>query len=469
MTARPTEPQKEAVRHARLFFPTSTCLCLLFITAAFASPLLTAQSAWATPLGQEAAPLTTPPSSEAAPAETRIIKGYTLPPEKYEQAVAYSRAQYRLYFIGVIYGLVVLLAVLGGRVAPKFRDWAERASSRRFIQAVVYVPLLMGTLGILGLPTAISGQWLALKYDQSVQGWGSWFWDWTKGQLIELVMSTFLIWLLYGVIRRSPRRWWFSFWLALLPILVFVIFIRPYVIDPLFFQFTPLEQTQPALVTQVEKVVERGGLEVPRERMFEMKASEKLKSVNAYVTGWGASQRIVVWDTIIEKMTTPQILFVFGHEMGHYVLGHIPRFIAFFWVVLLVFLYLGYRGMHWALERWGRRWAIRSVDDWASLPVLLLCFSLFLFLAAPLLNTHSRSVEHEADIYGLEVIHGVVPDSQQAAAEAFQVLGEIDLADPDPSPFIKVWLYDHPALNERILFAQSYDPWSQGRAPAFVK
>jgi len=93
MTARPTEPQKEAVRHARLFFPTSTCLCLLFITAAFASPLLTAQSAWATPLGQEAAPLTTPPSSEAAPAETRIIKGYTLPPEKYEQAVAYSRAR----------------------------------------------------------------------------------------------------------------------------------------------------------------------------------------------------------------------------------------------------------------------------------------------------------------------------------------------------------------------------------------
>ncbi len=240
-------------------------------------------------------------------------------------------------------------------------------------------------------------------------------------------------------------------------------------IEPLFFQFTPLAQTQPALVTQIEKVVERGGLAIPRERMFEMKASEKRKSVNAYVTGWGASQRIVVWDTIITKMTTPQILFVFGHEMGHYVLGHIPRLIAFFWVVLLVLLYLGYRGMHWALGRWGQRWAIRDVDDWASLPVLLFFFSLFLFLAAPLINTHSRYVEHEADVYGLEVIHGVVPDSQQAAAEAFQVLGEIDLLDPDPSPFIKVWLYDHPSLNERIVFAQSYDPWLQSQVPAFVK
>lgn len=454
--------------HLRLF-PARTCLCLLFVIAAFASPLLAAQSVSATPAGQETAPLAAPPPSEAATAGKRAVKDYTLPPEKYQQAVAYSRAQYGLYFVGTVYGLVVLLAFLGGRVAPRFRDWAERASSRRFVQAVVYVPLLMGTLGVLGLPTAISGQWLALKYDQSVQSWGSWVWDWTKGQLIELVISTFLVWLLYGVIRRSPRRWWLYFWLTLLPILVFLIFVRPYVIEPLFFQFTPLEQRQPALVTQIEKVVERGGLKIPRERMFEMKASEKLKSVNAYVTGWGASQRIVVWDTIIAKMTTPQTLFVFGHEMGHYVLGHIPRLIAFFWVVLLVLLYLGYRGMHWALGRWGRRWAIRGVDDWASLPVLLFFFSLFLFLAAPLLNTHSRYVEHEADVYGLEVIHGVVSDFQQAAAEAFQVLGEIDLLDPNPSPFIKVWLYDHPSLNERIIFVQSYDPWAQGQVPAFVK
>ncbi len=207
--------------HLRLF-PATTCLFLVLVAAAFASPPLATQSALATPAGQEATLLTAPPPSKTATAEKRVVKGYTLPPEKYQQAVAYSRAHYGLYFIGTVYGLVVLLAVLGGRVAPKFRDWAERASSRRFVQAVVYVPLLMVTLGVLGLPTAISGQWLALKYDQSVQSWGAWVWDWTKGQLIELVISTFLVWLLYGVIRRSPRRWWLYCWLALLPILVFL-------------------------------------------------------------------------------------------------------------------------------------------------------------------------------------------------------------------------------------------------------
>lgn len=422
----------------------------------------------ATPAAPPQQETTATEAGQAAAPEKKEVKGYRLPPEKYEQAIAYARARYRLYFIGFVYGLIVLLVVLAGRVAPKFRDWAERSSARRFLQALIYVPLLFVTLGVLGLPTGIYGHWLSLKYEQSVQSWPSWFWDWTKGQLIGLVIGTILIWILYGVVRRSPRRWWFYFWLAALPILIFLLFIGPYVIQPLFFQFEPLEGRQPALVTEIEKVVTRGGLTIPRERMFEMKASEKLKSVNAYVTGFGASKRVVIWDTTIEKMTVPQTLFVFGHEMGHYVLLHILKFIAFFAGVLLVFLYLGYRGLHWALRRWSARWAIRGVDDWASLPVLMLFLSLFGFLASPATNTFGRYIEHQADIYGLEVIHGIVPDSQQAGAEAFQILGEINLADPNPSRFIKFWLYDHPPLNERIIFAQTYDPWSKGEPTQFV-
>ncbi|MFQ5696362.1 MAG: M48 family metalloprotease, partial [Terriglobia bacterium] len=231
----------------------------------------------------------------------------------------------------------------------------------------------------------------------------------------------------------------------------------------------PLEENQPELVAKIEQVTQRGGLEIPRERMFEMKASEKLKSVNAFVTGFGASKRVVVWDTTLEKMTPAQTLFVFGHEMGHYVLGHIMKGIAFIAAVLLLFLYLGYRGLGWALGRWGERWRIRGVDDWASLPVLMLLLSVFSFLFQPIGNTYSRYQEHQADIYGLEVIHGLVPDSQQAGAQAFQVLGEINLADPDPGTLIKIWLYDHPPLAERVAFAHSYDPWSKGELPKYVR
>ncbi len=445
------------------------CFFLLLAIALGSVPALVAQEESATSADQEAPGSEAVEPGETAEPEKKEVTTYSLPPEKYEKAVAYSRARYRLYFIGFVYGLIVYLVVLGWRVAPKFRDWAERASSRRFIQLVIYAPLLLLALGVLGLPTSIYGHWLSVKYEQSVQGWGSWVWDWTKGQLIGLVIGTILIWILYGVIRRSRRRWWFYFWLASIPILIFLLFITPVVIQPLFFQFEPLEDGHPALVEEIEKVVNRAGMEIPRDRMFEMKASEKLNAVNAYVAGFGASKRVVVWDTTLKKMTTPQTLFIFGHEMGHYVLGHIPRMIVFVSVVLLVLLYLGYRGMHWALGRWGERWAIRGVDDWASLPVLMLLFSLFGFLASPVLNIYSRSIEHEADVYGLEVTHEIVADSQQAAVEAFQSLGEINLADPNPSAFIKAWLYSHPPLNERIIFSREYDPWSKGEEPQFVK
>ncbi len=424
--------------------------------AASSSPSTTSQQSLAATLQPPA-----PPQQE--------VKAYTLPPDRYEKAVAYSRARYWLHFISFVYGVIVLLLVLHWRLAPQYRDWAGRVSRRRFLQVVIYAPLLLLTLGVLGLPTDIYSQWLERKYDISVQSWRSWAWDWTKGELIGFVIGIILVWILYAVIRRSARRWWFYFWLASLPILLFIFFISPVVIDPLFFKFEPLEQKQPALVAALEQVVHRGGMNIPPERMFLMKASEKTKALNAYVTGFGASKRVVVLDTTIEKMDTPEVLFVFGHEMGHYVLGHVWKGLTFYAGLLFVVLYLGYRCIHWTLARWGAGWGMRGLDDWASLPALLLLLSIISFLAEPAANTFSRHIEHQADVYGLEATHGIFPNPSQVAARSFQILGEVDLADPHPSEFIRIWLYSHPPIRDRVAFALSYDPWSKGQSPQFVK
>jgi STE24 endopeptidase len=256
--------------------------------------------------------------------------------------------------------------------------------------------------------------------------------------------------------------------LAAIPIVVFLQFLAPVVITPLFYKFEPLAAKQPALVSEIEKVTPRGGLAIPRDRMFEMKASEKLNSVNAYVAGIGASKRVVVWDTTLQKMTIGQTLFVFGHEMGHYVLGHVPLLIVVQCLLLLIVLYAGYLAMQRTVQRVGKRWDIPGVDDWASLPLLLLVVTVVSFVMEPALNSFSRVLEHNADVYGLEVIHGIVPDAPQAAAQAFQILGEVSLSDPNPSPFIKFWLYDHPGVSERVRFAAEYDPWANG-TPRYVK
>ncbi|MGH8102458.1 MAG: M48 family metallopeptidase [Chthoniobacterales bacterium] len=395
-------------------------------------------------------------------------QAYTLPPDKYEKAVAFSRARYRIYFADAVYGILVLILLLNLRVAPKYRDWAERISHLRFVQAWIFAPLFLLTVGVLGLPTEIYRQWLSRKYGQSIQGWASWSWDWAKAEIVALILGTIVIWILYAIIRRSPRRWWFCFWLVTIPLVVFLIFIQPLVIEPLFFKFEPLQIKHPELVSEISKVVARGGLTIPPDRMFEMKASEKLNSLNAYVTGIGASKRVVVWDNTMQRLTNEQTLFVFGHEMGHYVLHHIRQLIAWIVAVSFVCLYVVNRATHWALPRWGLPWQIRGLEDWASLPVLLLCLSILIFVGTPIANTISRHYEHQADIYGLEVIHGIVPRPTDAAVRAFQTLGEVNLSDPKPSRLIELWLYDHPPLNKRIKFAQTYDPWSKGH-PQFVK
>ena len=387
---------------------------------------------------------------------------YSLPPDKLEQAIAYSRARNWLHFANELYGLAILLAILVLGLAAKFRDWAEAASTRRLVQAMIFVPLLLLANDILGLPLEIYGQHLELVYQQSVQSWLSWLWDWTKSELLGLVLAVILVYLLYAVIRRSPRRWWFYFWLASLPILFAIIFLTPLVIEPLFYQFEPLSKKHPDLVNELEKVVARGGLAIPPERMFEMKASEKVTSLNAYVTGLGVSKRVVVWDTTIAKTTTPELLFIFGHEMGHYVLNHIRDSLILSCFFGLALLYASYHALRWMLRRWGSGWKIRDIADWASLPALMLFASVIGFLAEPVVNGYSRHIEHQADIYGLEVIHGLVPESNLVAAHAFQVLGEVGLDEPNPNRFIEFWIYNHPSISERVTFAASYNPWPSG-------
>jgi STE24 endopeptidase len=408
-------------------------------------------------------------TAAAASEATKKITAYTLPPDLDKKARDRSRINFRLALIGFVYGLFVLWLILRWKLGARYRDWAEKFSSRRFLQALVFSPLLLLTVAILTLPLDIYGEVIEKQFGISVQGWRSWSWDWIKAELISLVIFTILIWLLYLVIRRSPRRWWFYFWLVSLPILLFIFFISPWVITPLFNKFEPLQQKDPELTAALEKMVQRAGEDIPPERMFWMGAAEKTTSLNAYVTGFGASKRIVVWDTTIAKMNTAQVVFVAGHETGHYVLQHVYKLLGFFALLLLVLLYLGYRMMGWVLARWGAGWAIRGLDDWASLPALLLLLSVFLFVANPVASAFSRYVEHQADQFGLEVTRGLTPDSSQVAAQAFQILGEVDLADPEPNPLDVFLFYSHPPIGDRVQFSLTYDPWAKGGHGEFVK
>ena len=433
-------------------------LLLLVLGLSFLSQKAMAQAPAASP---------SPAAAQNAPA-TQTTQ-YTLPPDKLAKSTALYNLRSKLRIFDTLYGLAILLGLLYLGIAARYRDIAERAGKNRLVQALIFVVLLTVTTTALQLPLDAYQQSLSRQYGLSVQGWGSWFGDLLKGMLVTLIIFTLAAWGITNLIRKSPRRWWFYAWLCAVPFAVFLVFIAPLVIDPLFNKFEPLDKSNPELVTAIQQVTKRGGMDIPRDRMFLMKASEKVTTLNAYVTGFGPSKRVVVWDTTIKNATTPETLFVFGHEMGHYVLNHLVIGIAATAAGLFIGFYLVYLIANWAFPRFQQRCRLREPWDWAGLLMLLLISSIMGTLSAPISNALSRQLEHNADIYGLEVTHGINPNSQETAAHAFQVLGELSLSYPYPSDFVVFWYADHPPIRDRVPFAHNYDPWSKGEQPKYVK
>jgi STE24 endopeptidase len=337
-----------------------------------------------------------------------------------------------LHFGEEAWGIISLLLLLSFGGIAWMRDTAVKVNNNRWTQGYVFLLLYLLAGALLSLPLDLYAQHLSLQYGLSVQSWPSWFGDQAKSFALAWGIGGIFLMLLFWIIRKLPRSWWFAFWCVSIPIVLFGIFAAPY-IEPIFFKYQPLEKTNPALVAQLEQVVEKGHMNIPPERMFLMKASEKLTTLNADVEGFGASKRVVVWDTTIEKMRPDEIVFVFGHESGHYVLGHIVSTVFFTFAILLITLYLGYLFVQWAIAKFGIRWGIHSQNDWAALAVLLLAFALFGILLEPIENAYSRMHEHAADVYGQEAIHGLVPDPQATAVGAFDVLRR-----PQPQPALRV-------------------------------
>ncbi|TAM81869.1 MAG: M48 family peptidase [Acidobacteria bacterium] len=408
----------------------------------------------------------------AAPPRVQALtvpKGYELSAQKKAEALAYSHIQYVLYFSGVVLVLLIYSFLWRAKIALAFRNWARHLSSRHFVQCLVFAPLFFFTVRLLLFPFVYYSDFIIEhRFGLMTQGVGLWMADWGKDLVLFLVAGTLMVAIFYWVVRCSPHRWWFYFWVATIPITLFVIFIEPFVVEPLFYKFTPLDATHPALVTRIELMLHRADLEIPRQRILEMDASSKTNTLNAYVSGLGASKRVVVWDTTLEKMTEDETLLVLGHEAGHYVLDHILKEFALIELVMLAFIALGFVSVRKLIRQYGPRMGLEGEGDLASLPVILLVLTLLTFFSSPLVNGISRYYEHQADQFGLEVNYGVVPDPNAAEALAFQILGEQDLADPGPNPFIVFWLYSHPPIDQRIQFALNYKPWEEGKPLEFV-
>jgi Zn-dependent protease with chaperone function len=396
-----------------------------------------------------------------------FLDPYTLPPDKLAKAVRLAHIRTVIEFGSTLWILALLWLALKLHWVAEIRDRAASITQRYWMQGLLFVPTFLVLFSIAPLPFAIWGHHTSLVYGLSVEGWLAWSWDWTKSLLLFVGVGTPLIIGLFWLIRRFERRWWFWAWLIAQPLQIAAVFLVPYVVDPLFNHFEPLARSNPALVESLERIVVKSGLVIPPSRIFLMKASEKLTVLNAYVTGFGDSKRIVIWDTTIAKSAPDDLLFTFGHELGHYALNHIVKGLLFSSVLTFIALFLGYRTCQSLVRTYGAAWRVANLNDWAALGVLAFVLIALESVSDPITNSFSRMVEHHADVYGQEVIHGIVADPQATAVKSFRNLGETSLDEPHPNPVIVFWSYSHPSISERAAFAAQYDPWQPGQHPQY--
>lgn len=429
-------------------------LCLGLILVAVLAPRLQAQAAPPTPPSANAEQATPPPPAPE--------QAYTLPPGKLAQAITLNKIRLTLEILGTLWSLAVLWILLASRAAAALDAWTQRVLPYRWLQGLLFFAVFFIITTLASLPLDALGHAASRHYGISVQGWPSWFGDQGKGLTISVVLGSLVLLLFNWIVRVSPRRYFVWVWAVSLPLIVASVFLTPLVIDPLFNKFEPLTEHHPALVRKLEEVAARTGTHIPPDRMFLMKASLKSNGLNAYVTGIGATKRFVMWDTATDRLPDDEVLFIFGHESGHYVLNHIPKMLAITAVALFFLFWACARFAEGMVRRFGPRWQIDSVASRAGFLTLLFAVSILGFFLTPAANTMSRHYEHQADVYGQEAIHGIVPDPQKTAVSAFNHLGEAWLEDPNPNPFVEFWDYNHPSVQNRATFAAHYDPWKNG-------
>jgi Zn-dependent protease with chaperone function len=381
-------------------------------------------------------------------------------PEPSEKALAYHRSGNVLWVINTIWGLAIPALFLMTGLSARIRTWARTLGRKWFFVIGLYFIIFSVINFVIDLPLSYyQGFVRQHAYGLSNQTFQKWATDQLTGLMVSLVIGVLFLWVPYLLLKKSPRRWWLYTGLAAVPFLILIIFVQPIWIDPLFNHFGPMKDK--ALEAQILRLAERSGIE--GSRVFEVAKSEDTKAINAYVNGVGGTKRIVLWDTILARLEPPQLLVVMGHEMAHFVLGHVWKSIAIFSMLIMATLYAVHRVAGRLVDRYRDRLGFSELSDVASLPLIILLFGGFSFLVTPVALVVQRHFEHEADRFALEITHG-----NHAAATAFVTLQQDNLAVPRPSLLYVWWRESHPPLGDRIDFCNDYRPWETGAPEVYA-
>lgn len=369
-----------------------------------------------------------------------------MPPAQRARSNAYFEGGYWMLLWDFLSTVIVMWILLRFRWSTHMRDFAERITRFRPLQTALYWLQFIIVMSVLTFPLSVYESYFReRKYGLLNQTFGPWMRDQVIALVVGVILGAVLVVPLFGLVRRLGRNWWVWGAAVTIVFLAFVILISPVYIAPLFNTYTKLQD--PLIKDPILSMARANG--IPATDVYEFDASRQSNRVSANVSGFAGTQRISLNDNLLKRCTLPEIETTMGHEMGHYVLNHGYKGLVMFGVLVV----LGFAFLNWfiniSLARSGDRWGIRGITDVAVLPLAFIGLAIYFFLLTPVTNTITRTMEFEADMYGLNA--GRQPDGE---ANVDLMLGEYRKLDPGPlEEFV---FFDHPSGRTRITAAMRW-------------
>jgi STE24 endopeptidase len=374
---------------------------------------------------------------------SRVPEGFegAIDEEKLRKSTAYTLDSSRLGLWDSLFDNVLLIVFLFGGLLSVYDRFIGGLSNSFIASGILFFLVLTWIQTLLGIPFNLYGTFrIEARYGFNTMTPRLWLVDFFKSQAIGTVLMTLLIGVVFGLIQWSPARWWIWVWAFMALFSLFMMFLSPYVIEPLFNKFEPV--TEEGLEDEIRAMMEKAGLKVGR--VMQMDASRRSKHSNAYFTGIGKVKRIVLFDTLIRQMSHAEIVAVLAHEIGHWKKGHIWKRLLAAELLALGGSWISFRLLYW--EGLPGMLGLPSDTSLAARMVILgFIGSLVMFPLTPLSAWFSRRHEREADHFATNLT-----GRPQDLASALVKLAVENLSNLFPHPLYAAFYFSHPPAVERV-------------------
>ncbi len=353
---------------------------------------------------------------------------------------AYTIEHNKLSYIESIFGSAVLLVFMFGGVLNAYNSWIASYNIPFILQGTVFSLALSYASSLLSIPFSLYSTFrIENKYGFNTMTAKLWLSDFMKSLVLSTVILGVILITGLWIVQSFPEYWWLLVWGFFFVFSIFMMYIAPYVIEPLFNKFTPLEGDQ--LEAKIRSVMQKAGIEV--SRVFKIDASKRSHHTNAYFTGIGKVKRIVLYDTLISKMEQDEIIAVLAHEVGHWKKRHVFKRIVVFELLSLAAAYIGFRLLQ--NDFLAVTFRMDEATFFSKLVILGFFFSIVSFPFTPLSSYFSRRHEEEADRFAVELT-----TNPESLATSLIKLSKDNLSNLHPHPFYARFYYSHPPVVERI-------------------